>query len=315
MKGGERLLVLVLFLLIVLVGLIIYPVFHIRDGKKASFTLIVLPDTQKYSESYPHIFMNQTEWIVDKKDELDITFVIHLGDIVEHWNNETQWGRADESLSVLDENGIAYSVVPGNHDHYMHKTNGSTYYYNKYFPVSRFLSKVWWGGGYNGNDNNYELMTILGQDYIFLSLDYCASDDELEWANEILERYSDRKAILTTHAYLDDSTAKREGIHNCKNGSTEYIWHRLIKRHANLQIVLSGHEWEQDGQARRVDKNIAGKNVYQLLADYQNYDKGGNGFLRILKFVPSENRVYVSTYSPYMNRYKTDDESDFVLEL
>ena len=34
------------------------------------FSIIVLPDTQKYSESYPELFYDQTNWIVENKGEL-----------------------------------------------------------------------------------------------------------------------------------------------------------------------------------------------------------------------------------------------------
>ena len=44
-----------------------------------NFSIVVLPDTQFYSESYPGIFTNQTQWIVDNKDRLNIKFVIHVG--------------------------------------------------------------------------------------------------------------------------------------------------------------------------------------------------------------------------------------------
>ena len=34
-------------------------------GAAENFTVVVLPDTQFYSESYPGIFDNQTQWIVE----------------------------------------------------------------------------------------------------------------------------------------------------------------------------------------------------------------------------------------------------------
>ena len=49
-----------------------------------TFYIIGLPDTQKYSELYPEIFWAQTEWIVNNRDELDIRFVSHYGDLVQN---------------------------------------------------------------------------------------------------------------------------------------------------------------------------------------------------------------------------------------
>jgi VCBS repeat-containing protein len=52
-----------------------------------------------------------------------------------------------------------------------------------------------------------------------------------------------------------------------------------------------------------------------MLADYQARANGGEGWLRILRFVPADNRVYVRTYSPWLNRYETDADSEFQLDF
>ena len=52
-----------------------------------------------------------------------------------------------------------------------------------------------------------------------------------------------------------------------------------------------------------------------MLADYQDRASGGEGWLRILRFVPAENKVYVQTYSPWLNRYETDADSEFTLDF
>ena len=48
-----------------------------------NFTIIVLPDTQYYSESFPAVFDNQTQWIADNIEQMNIVFVTHLGDVVD----------------------------------------------------------------------------------------------------------------------------------------------------------------------------------------------------------------------------------------
>jgi hypothetical protein len=55
------------------------------------------------------------------------------------------------------------------------------------------------------------------------------------------------------------------------------------------------------------------RTVYTLLADYQGRANGGDGWLRILRFVPASNRVEVQTYSPWLDAYETDTDSEFVL--
>ena len=100
------------------------------------FTIIVLPDTQFYSERHPVIFTAQTQWIRDNKDTLDwdndgtsepIIYVAHMGDIVDdNLCNPTddEWENADTSMKILDADPdavppipyIPYGVLPGNHD-------------------------------------------------------------------------------------------------------------------------------------------------------------------------------------------------------
>jgi len=309
--------------------------FYGRGGASGEeFTIIVLPDTQKYvvNGAYPEIFTAQTQWIIDNKDALNIVFVIHEGDIVDTWNNETEWSYANASMSLLD-GVVPYSVVPGDHDHEGEDPIGSTEYYEQYFPALRFTGYSWWGGSYDGNygggynedyphtnNNNYQLLTIGGQNYIFLSLDFCPSQDEIDWANGVLTTYSERKAILTTHALLDGNADYKgsgdfwlypDGTSN-STGDTSLIWYDLIRNHENLQLVLCGHMHEE---ARRTDNNLAGQPVHQLLANYQSRPNGGNGWLRIMRFVPAEDTVYVDTYSPWLDQYETDADSQFTLNL
>ncbi len=77
-----------------------------------NFTIIVLPDTQYYSEGYPSIFDSQTQWIIENKESLNIVFVTHLGDIVDHWWVPEEFENANNSLSKLDGN-VPYGVLPG----------------------------------------------------------------------------------------------------------------------------------------------------------------------------------------------------------
>ena len=52
-----------------------------------------------------------------------------------------------------------------------------------------------------------------------------------------------------------------------------------------------------------------------MLADYQNRASGGEGWLRILRFVPADDKVYVQTFSPWLNRFETDANSEFTLDF
>ena len=76
--------------------------------------------------------------------------------------------------------------------------------------------------------------------------------------------------------------------------------------------MMGGHT---SGEGRRTDTGTSGNAIYSLLADYQGRTNGGNGWLRILEFVPAENKINVKTYSPYLNQDETDADSEFTLDL
>jgi hypothetical protein len=278
-----------------------------------NFTIVALPDTQFYSSDYPWIFENQTEWIVQNENALNIVFVTHLGDIVNDYWEDYEWQNADNAMSILD-NKVPYGILPGNHDiaSYLIALE-----YDNYFPSSRYQGYSYWGGSYDSkvspspslspNMNNYQLFSAGGMDFIALSLMYDPPADVLSWADNVLNKYSNRRAIISTHVYLDT------------DGNREYeagpgIWNFLVVPHKNVFLVLCGHEVDSTGigEAERID-NLDHRTVYQLLSDYQGLDNGGDGYLRIMEFAPSQNTIYVRTYSPYLDNYMTGSSSQFQL--
>jgi hypothetical protein len=56
-----------------------------------------------------------------------------------------------------------------------------------------------------------------------------------------------------------------------------------------------------------------GQTVHTLLSDYQGRPSGGNGWLRIMHFVPADNTIQVMTYSPTLDQFESDGDSEFTL--
>jgi hypothetical protein len=259
--------------------------------------LVVLPDTQYYSETYPAIFDSQTQWISSNKIGMNVVFVTHEGDIV-NTNTVTQWRNADSSMSTLDEANIPWGVLPGNHD-----LSGGSTNYNTYFSYSRFSGLTWYGGAYqNVNTNSYELFAGGLDDYLIFHFQYQPSTPVLAWANATIASYPGRRVIVTTHDYMNTDGTRTATGNN--------IWNKFVKPHADqVFLVLCGH---MHGENKKVDV-VNGHIVYQLLADYQSRSNGGNGWLRILEFNPSDDEINVKTYSPYLGQYETDADSSFTL--
>ncbi len=80
-------------------------------------------------------------------------------------------------------------------------------------------------------------------------------------------------------------------------------------------MVLCGHWPHAGGEWFQISKNDAGQDVYEVLADYQTRENGGDGWLRYLEFDPGANQIRVKTYSPSLDRYERDQNSDFVIAL
>ena len=262
-----------------------------------NFTVVVLPDTQYYPLSFPDIFENQTQWIVDNVKKMNIVFVTHLGDIVDYSSLE-QWENANRSISKLDGK-VPWALLPGNHD-FIDLAS-----YNKYFGYERFAHKSWYGGAFqNVNTNSYQLFSAGGGDYLFFHLQYIPDNDTLAWASGVIDSYPNMKVIISTHSYIATNSTRR-------SNTGERIWSNLVSPHADqVFLVLCGHNFEESKRIDVVDGNV----VYQLLSDYQFRSTGGEGWLRTLEFCPSQNKIFVKTFSPYFNKFETDENSEFVLD-
>jgi hypothetical protein len=94
------------------------------------FFVIGLPDTQRYSESFPDIVNAQTQWIVDNREALDIKFVSHYGDVVQHGTGPLapgEYANARVAMSILETADVPHGVVSGNHDVLESGSVGQTY--------------------------------------------------------------------------------------------------------------------------------------------------------------------------------------------
>lgn len=278
------------------------------------YTFVWMSDTQYYSESYPHIYDRQTQWIAEKQAEMNIKYVFHTGDLVDESDQEVQWENADNSMKTLDDANIPYGVLAGNHD-VSQKTNDYTAYY-KYFGADRFEDRSYYGGSYLNNRGHYDLISVDGNDYIMVYLGWGVEDEGIKWMNEVLAAHPDRKAILNFHEYMQ-ATGTRHPL-------GEKLYEEVVLPNENVFAVLSGHYHESQLLVDEIDDNGDGttdRSVYQMLADYQGGPEGGQGYMRLLHFDTDNNRILVNTYSPYLddyNYYDTDaypGKDEFILEL
>src|SRR4051794_3153956 len=292
------------------------------------YSIVVLPDTQFYSEAFAEIFDAQTTWILEQRDARRIAFVLHEGDIV-NVDDDQQWSKAAHSMHALD-GVVPYVLAAGNHDYTFragHITRECDRL-NRSFPADTLAASPWPTGTFEPGriENQYQVLDAYGSKYLVLSLEYGPREAVVAWADDVLSRYATLPAILVTHAYLarGDERFQQQPFHPCGSAPNEFadcndgqmLWDKLVSRHDNMVFVFSGHDL-YPGVGRLTSEQASGKHVHQMLANYQTCGslpcmvpgtgretKGGDGFLRIVTIDPTARVARVESYSPYLDGLK-----------
>lgn len=287
------------------------------------FTLAVLPDTQMlfskavddagidfYTEGYDknsNAFYKNVQWLIENKDLLNLQHVIHVGDITDNLNNSSAStkGVAElkaglEWMSQLSKNDIPWSLSRGNHDGGFDTTYKALY--DAQYTYATYGSIA--DGTYNTTDmrNAYYNFEACGQKYMIVVLDIQPSDDEIAWANKLIEENPDRRVIVSTHAYMDASGAL---ITTPMTGDSEHmntgnvIWDKLASQHANVCMVICGHS-SGTNIVKRQDKGVNGNIVYQYMIDESQMGFYGSyqpGTFALLKFSDGGDTIDFNFYS------------------
>ena len=299
-----------------------------RGGR--SFSIVVLPDTQNYTESSfggaPRYFYDQTKWIRDNKEKLNIVMVAHVGDIVQNPLSTAEWEIADKAMKTID-NEVPYILCLGNHDianDQSTQDGARNTLLNDYFPPSRFTENPLYGRNFGADkrghflepdksDNYYLSFTGGGMNFLIIALEFKPRDKVLVWAGKLVAAHPDHRCIVLTHGYLDARARLNMGRYATKGNTAREIWEKFVSRHKNVFLVLCGHML---GESVLTSRGVAGNKVYQILADYQNdyVGNGGRGYLRIMTFYPDKKKIENLTYSPSLGTFLTRPKSQFSLE-
>jgi hypothetical protein len=284
-----------------------------------STTLVILPDTEVYAHKRPEFMEAQTKWIAENVRQRNIAYVLHVGDIVQH-DVEPQWKVAKRCFQELDGK-VPYALVLGNHDY---SDNLRTTSFNTHFSAQEMKKWPTFGGLREEGrlENSYHLCRFGNRDWIILALEFGPRDEVVAWANQVLAAHPDRLGIMVTHAYLfrnnvryDHTTGEKQRAspHGMGNDG-EQLWQKLVRRHANMRFVFSGHV-ATGGVGYLASKGEHGNTVHQVMANYESMRGGGSGYLRQMEFLPDGKSVQVKSYSPVLQRYLTDPGNQFTFQL
>lgn len=273
--------------------------------------------------------------------------------------SKQMWEAVSRSFERIDGK-VPHIHSPGNHDYGFKAAEDEHTFFPDYFPaerqgkvlLDRLVAEYPNREGRASLENSAYEFTMNGWDrkILVITSEFSPSDGMLEWARNLClsKKYADHYVIFMTHSYM-----KCHGFcDNVRYGQERYplsqkpgnnwgeqIWEKLVSKVPNLRLVLCGHhahgvdksgnDTYEGAIGWRVDKNDAGKDVYQMLYDTQTLGggwegNGGDGWIRILEFMPDGKTVKVRTYSPLFgispmtkhlaSRTGSLDQFDFVIE-
>lgn len=321
------------------------------EGISERFMIVALPDTQNYlcsicppssNKWHPATFRAQTQWVVNNKRKSAIAFVTHLGDIIETADKIVEWQEADRAMSILDGE-IPYAVAIGDHDFYPEEVRDpaqplNTTYVKQFFGQDRYRNYDWYVSASPNNLSHAQLFQAGGRKFLHIALEWEAHDSAIEWATGIIQQYPGVPTIVSTHAYVSNTTrghstrtqaVLRTGQPDTQANSGLGIFNKLVRPNPQIFMVLNGHyhdfnkdlgPTDDDGEWHQISKNNAGQDVYEMLSNYQDFQNGGDGWLRTIEFIPRGganglDRLQMRTYSPTRNQYRTGRYSQFYFDL
>jgi 3',5'-cyclic AMP phosphodiesterase CpdA len=241
---------------------------------------------------------------VNHAEEYKVEMVIHTGDVVEDEFNRTHWENANQSMSILLDADIPYCWNAGNHDY-----NETCWIGNQYtaFNPEVLATKPYWIDDAVDGQNTAVHFSVEDWDFLIVNIAYDASDDVLDWANNLLDTYNESRAIVGAHVYLNTTGGY------ASKGKDSADWPMKLKNnvldtHPNVFLALSGHCYPTSG----VRTQVGGR--HELMYNRQDTDNQmGAASLRVMSFDLAEGKIGMQTYYLYANSFLDDDNNQFTL--
>ncbi len=308
------------------------------------------------------LLLETVDWISREADSLNIALVLQEGDIVfqngvlfaaqstGNQNSFQQWSNARRAISRLSDS-VPCILATGNHDYGTHNAENRQSRFGRYFRPADFplLDPAQGGilhemypnaqGRLTMENAAYDFTAPDGRRMLVISLEWGPRSEVVSWADELCgrEEFSAHTKVLLTHAYTYHDDTRYDWVAKGKaqaanpydysgtaddTSDGEDLWNALVRNHPLLQLVFSGHVGG-DMVGRLTSQNAAGLDCHQMLFNAQFLPLGGEGWIRLLEFLPDGRGIRVYTYSPWFDsdgdpqteawRHGADDE--FRLEI
>lgn len=260
---------------------------------------------------------------------------------------EEQWKALSRLMERLDGE-LPYILCTGNHDYGYYSAENRNSFFNDHFPTDRnpltrrqLISCTTNDKGINTLENSaYEFTAPApdGRKFLVITLRFAPTDKDLAWAKKVADnpRFANHFGIVLTHSYLQakgDRIEKENYVLNKEGGNPgEEIFRKLVHPAKNIRLVVCGHVSKPDSWEHSVGfsmaKNSDGKDVAQMVFNTQGIGggfsgNGGDGWLRLLEFMPDRKTIRATTFSPFFfgststrrQAWKTDERNCFTFTL
>ena len=248
-----------------------------------------------------------------------------------------QFMRADSAMRLLNVPGLPYSISLGNHDFDSGRAAWSSLPvydidqgFQKFFgPLHRSLTSAVryedepWVVDYDPAPDGTSCAQVFqggGESYLHLNLELSARDSVIDWARGVMDRYPNLPTIVTTHRYLTPTNGRTDqgesryqrfsyldptscmwkpfdqngDIQEMSTNSGEGIFQKLVLPNPQVFMVLCGHNV---GSAHQLEVSLLGRNIHEIMANYQNGCEGGSGWFQVLRVEPANGSISVRAES------------------
>lgn len=259
------------------------------ECKNRLFSFLQIGDVQSANETQ---LQSIVRFVLDSKNVFDIRYVVSMGDIVEVYNNETDWEIKNAAFSQLT-GVVPFGWLAGDNDGKSQWYLGDNYYA---FNVTNYPNMT---SSYDQGRSTAQFFNFSGTEILFVNLEYFANKTALQWFESLYQEYDNATVIFSTHSYLDFAGNYTEDTLNSA----------YLDAYPRVNLVLCGH------LVYAIHQEVKGRQ--EILFNYQrvlDYSPDLSDFVRVYT-VFDDGTVDAWTYSQLRDKFLTDPANQFSFTL
>ncbi len=256
------------------------------------FTVVWMSDTQVYALRHADVFDAMAEWIVSSAETQNLRFVLHTGDVVDNGYSDKQWDTANAALERI-QGALPMLVVAGNHD------IGDSNNYSNFLRQPSIAATLDEERVFRRGEGAYALFSAGGVDFVAVGVGFSIKDGFYDWARDVFAAHPERVGILISHSALNSDGSF--------TGPGRRLSDYVVAESPNVRLVLCGHYRGAVLREETYGEGELARRVNFMMYNYQEDEKNGLGYLRLLTFDPVARSIQVTTYSPFRDDYDYDD--------